>query len=265
MPLSAERQTAVERVLKKGESAASIEADIAQMEEELKQSLGPDHALYAQSFGLRRFLVARKLRLEETLKMIAAHMEWRSQQLPVQVTDALIAELKKGKVERLGNDTQGRPLVIVHSGRFDPKERDLGVAIAAVIYNIEKAIVDLPAGVQQMSVFYDRQDFSFRKNWDYDFIKAIAGLLSDNYPERLGAAYIYPATAILAGLWALVKNFFDQRTREKITIITSNEELLRRVPAEFVPVTSGGTSTHIFDPSQYDGLHDGLAAPVDVS
>ena len=75
---------------------------------------------------------------------------------------------------------------------------------------------------------------------------------------------IYPAGAVLAGLWALVKNFFDARTREKIQIVTSSEQLLGLIPAEYVPVASGGTSTRVFDPSIYDDLQAG-AEPVSVS
>ena len=37
-------------------------------------------------------------------------------------------------------------------------------------------------------------------------------------------------------------------------MITSNTELLKLVPAEYVPVSSGGTSTDVFDPTIYDNL-----------
>ena len=32
------------------------------------------------------------------------------------------------------------------------------------------------------------------------------------------------------------------------------DQLLERIPAEFVPVAAGGTSTHVFDPAVYDAL-----------
>ena len=67
------------------------------------------------------------------------------------------------------------------------KERDLAVANAAVIYLLEKIIAESPPGVK-IVVFYDRAYFSLRKNLDLDFIKALASVLSDNYPERLGGA-----------------------------------------------------------------------------
>ena len=46
----------------------------------------------------------------------------------------------------------------------------------------------------------------------------------------------------------------DVRTRSKIHTITSDKALLELVPAEYVPVSAGGKSEHVFDPSMYDAL-----------
>lgn len=103
------------------------------------------------------------------------------------------------------------------------------------------------------------------KNWDFDFLKHVAGVLSSNYPERLAGAYVYPATMVLAGLWGLVKNFFEARTRSKIRFITSNAELMTLIPPEYVPTSVGGTSTHAFDPSTYDPLLEKVEVFTKVS
>ena len=44
------------------------------------------------------------------------------------------------------------------------------------------------------------------------------------------------------------------RAGQKVKIITSDKELLALIPPEYVPTTSGGTSTHTFDPALYDAL-----------
>ena len=105
------------------------------------------------------------------------------------------------------------------------------------------------------------------KNWDFEFLKAVAGMLSGNFPEKLAGAYLYPASSILAGLWKLVQPFFEPRTRSKVRIITSTAELLSLIPAEYVPVAAGGTSEHIFDPAIFDNLLPAAQAalPVEVS
>ena len=144
----------------------------------------------------------------------------------------------------------GRPLVIIHSGRFDPKTRDLQGSVNAVIYLFEAALKELPPGQTQFAVLYDRKDFSFRENWDFELLKTVFTMLSANYPERLGAAYVYPAGPPLSWLWGLVKTFLDPRTRAKVRMLGSSVELLSCIPAQFLPVSCGGNSTHQFDPAQ---------------
>ncbi len=67
-------------------------------------------------------------------------------------------------------------------------------------------------------------------------------------------ADLYPAGALLTGLWGMVKPFLEPRTRCKVKIINSSKELLTLVPAEYVPPACGGNSAHEFDPKVYDDL-----------
>jgi hypothetical protein len=261
MPLSAERAKEVDKLLRANTGPSELGPDLDVMEADLKQVLSPEHPYFNDSALLRNFLVARKLKLDETLEMLSAHADWRKANLPVQITDPLITELKKGKVELRGKDMKGRPLVVVHSGRFDPKVRDISVAIAAIVYQMERAAI-AAGSEKQFVIFYDRTGFSLRKNWDFEYIKTAVTTLSDNYPERLGGVFLYPATAILAGLVAMIKPFMDARTSAKVHTITSDKALLELVPAEYVPVSAGGTSEHVFDPSIYDSLASQVKTPT---
>jgi len=265
MPIDIARVKIVERHLANNGDAddPSIVADLAIVESELVASLGPGHLLVENRDQLRRFIVARNGDTAAASEMIEAHMRWRAAALPVRLTAAVIAELKKGKIETYGKDINGNPLITVRSSRFDPKERDIDTATAAAIYLIECALANQPKDVKA-TVFYDRQDFSFRKNWDLEFIKAIIGTLSNNYPERLHAVYVYPASAILGGLFAIVKPFLNPRSRAKVRIVTSDKELLTLLPAEFVPVSAGGTCQHVFDPAVYDSLVPTKPAEAEV-
>ena len=235
MPLDAARLKVVDKLLT-GNTAAddpAIKEDVDFVVSEMAKELGADHPLSKDRAALQHFCVARKLNMIEARKMIDAHMAWRAATLPVRLTPAIIAELKKGKIEPYGKDVDGRPIIIVRSGRFDPKERDLDVAVASMLYLLEKTASEYPSSTKVI-IFYDRQGFSFRKNWDFDFLKAVAGVLSDNYPEKLAGAYIYPASAILGGLWSLIKPFFEPRTRSKVragySVQASAQRARRRAP-----------------------------------
>lgn len=78
---------------------------------------------------LRRFLVARKLQIEPTVEMLLKHLDWRKATLPIELTPAVVTELKKGKTFLRGRDLQGRPLVVIRSACFDPKTRDLEASV----------------------------------------------------------------------------------------------------------------------------------------
>jgi hypothetical protein len=265
MPLSKARAKVVEGLLSNNGSAddPDIAEDIKLVEREVADELGSAHPIVQDKAALRRFVVARKLCNAEVITMIEEHMKWRAASVPVPITEALVAELKKGKIELFGQDTQGRQVVMIRSGKFDPKERDLDTAVASVVYMIEKALAAQPNS--QFTVFYDRTNFLLRKNWDYEFIKAVAGVVSNNYTERLAGAYLYPASGVLNMLWNLVKFFFEPRTRSKVQLITSDTLLLTLIPAKFVPVTSGGFFIYEFDPSIYDALKTEPPHAVEIS
>ena len=47
--------------------------------------------------------------------------------------------------------------------------------------------------------------FRVGKNLDMDLIKALAKEVSDNYPERLAFACVYPTGMVLRGIWKVVQ------------------------------------------------------------
>merc|ERR1719401_601205 len=158
--------------------------------------------------------------------MLDKHVAWRKENLPVELTPAILEELKKGKFYILpgAKDVNGHPVVVVRSGLFDPKERDLDTCIKAFLYILEKSLSDVGES-GKFSIMYDRDGFSVRNNFDFDLLKAWAGVASDNYPERLASVALYPSGAVLAGLWKMVSVFFDPRTRAKIKMVQSEDEL----------------------------------------
>lgn len=65
----------------------------------------------------------------------------------------------------------------------------------------------------------------------YDLIKKGTKIMQDNYPENLGKMMICNSPWAFTAVWAIVKNFVDERTREKINIIGGGykEKLLELV------------------------------------
>ena len=68
----------------------------------------------------------------------------------------------------------------------------------------------------------------------YNFVKPASEMAQDNYPEILGNMFIVNAPFLFTGIWAIVKMWIDDKTKEKIKIIGSSykKELLQYVSVD---------------------------------
>lgn len=66
---------------------------------------------------------------------------------------------------------------------------------------------------------------------------------SDNYPETFGRAYFVNAPGFFNFLYAIVKGWLDEKTRNKIQVLGADykEELLKHIDADQLPKFLGGT------------------------
>ncbi len=81
----------------------------------------------------------------------------------------------------------------------------------------------------------------------------------DYYPEIMGQMFIVNAPMLFTGVWAVVKGFIDEKTRNKIKICGSKyqKELLELVDAENLPDFLGGNCTC----AEYGGCMHSDAGP----
>ena len=81
----------------------------------------------------------------------------------------------------------------------------------------------------------------------YGLIQKGSGIMQDNYPECLGQMFIINAPFVFTAVYAIVKNFVDEKTRKKIQIVSSSytqSTLLEHVDEEQLPVFLGGKNEH---------------------
>merc|ERR1711907_545069 len=66
-----------------------------------------------------------------------------------------------------------------------------------------------------------------------DFVKLAFSIGQDYYPEIMGQMFIVNAPMLFSGAWAVIKQFLDEKTRQKIKIIGSSyqKELLECIDA----------------------------------
>lgn len=79
----------------------------------------------------------------------------------------------------------------------------------------------------------------------YGLVKQAAQIGSDYYPETMGNMFVVNAPYLFSGVWAIVRGFLDERTRNKIQIFGGGFEktLLHYIDSNQLPTFLGGTCT----------------------
>lgn len=80
----------------------------------------------------------------------------------------------------------------------------------------------------------------------YKFVKPASEMAQNNYPEILGSMFIINAPFLFTGIWAVVKMWIDDKTKEKIHILGSSykKELLKHIDPSCLPDFIDGGQCH---------------------
>ena len=166
--------------------------------------------------------------------MMMQRMKWARETLPISMTDGVKAEMDKGKVVATpyAHVRTHCPIVVIRSRLFDPRKRCMDDSVRATIATVEQALTQSPT--ESVCVYYDRTDFDIKRNLDIEFLREVIRVLSENYPETLSSIYVYPTGGIFKVVWAMVAPLLNRRTRNKVVMPKSMEELLDAIPASLV-------------------------------
>ncbi|KAI9318232.1 CRAL-TRIO domain-containing protein, partial [Dichotomocladium elegans] len=78
------------------------------------------------------------------------------------------------------------------------------------------------------------------------YLKAVVDIIQAYYPETLHRMYIVNAPAVLHTIWKIIKPWLEQRTADKVTILSHSETpkvLLEYIAPENLPSFLGGSCT----------------------
>ena len=181
-----------------------------------------------------RFLIARELDVQEAHAMMIRRVEWARSTLPIPMSDSVREEMDKGKVVATPyNDLKtDRPIVVIRSRLFDPKIRSMDDSVRATIATVEQSLGRSTS--ESVCVYYDRTGFDIKRNLDIDFLREVIRVLSDNYPETLSSIYVYPTGGVFKAVWTMVAALLNKRTRNKVVMPKSLDELLEAIPTPLV-------------------------------
>ncbi|KAF8095114.1 hypothetical protein N665_0341s0038 [Sinapis alba] len=197
---------------------------------------------------LMRFLIARSMIPDKAAKMFVDWQKWRASMIPPSgfIPDSEVKdELEFRKMFLQGPTKSGQPLVVCKVSKHFPAKDQL-LFKKFVVYVLEKSIASAiqgkEVGDEKVVGLLDLQNITYK---NLDARGTIIGFqfLQAYYPERLSKCYILHMPGIFMTLWRFVCRFLDKATKEKIVIVTNDEEqreLEEEVGLEALPEEYGG-------------------------
>ena len=205
---------------------------------ELQIKLASELAKYPEintKWSLLRFCRARQFDMKKVETMLLNFIKWRDSKDMKRIASRdykdyahIIEHHEEG---RYGVDKLGRPVIIDRVGLSNTKEimnhNDLETIEDYFIQMFERNIfIEFPlasalAGkrVEQSFLVIDLKNVNIGRLFDSkfkNFLKFIAVMSQDYYPEALGKMFIVNAPFLFKGVWAFVKIWLDKKTKNKI-------------------------------------------------
>ncbi|GBG31481.1 Phosphatidylinositol/phosphatidylcholine transfer protein SFH2 [Hondaea fermentalgiana] len=182
--------------------------------------------------ALQRFLQARKFDLENTLKCIEDAIRWRSENA------SNIWYEQTGSVD----------LTALHCLTTNEKFTKYHVCLMEELQDKYAESTELfQRTINKTLSILDLRGLTMAKlNSDtLNFVKCVAEVDSNNYPETMGKMLIINAPAIFQVTWKMIKGFLDPRTVSKIEIFGDEKSwkarLAELVEQDQLPAELGGT------------------------
>lgn len=223
----------------------------------------------------QRFCRARNFNLKKALKMLMDDLAWRDQQKVCELRDMEPSSLVQCDVSELttrlpvlqhGRDRHERPVIYKQFGATCQVSELLKVTTqeSLVRYHVwqnEQAVKSITATEQRdhfvptcanphsppgMMIVIDAEGWhvGLASRAAFGFLRQIAQVDSDHYPERLGRLVVINAPSALTTAWWVIRGWLDDRTKNKIAIFGAQNEWLQtlvdEIGEEALPVMYGG-------------------------
>jgi hypothetical protein len=233
---------------------------LAQIRQELVKEGYFDEARHNDSY-LTRFLISRNFEIKATLSKLIATENWRKKiDIDKIINDFAFTEHeeihkiypryyhsvdKEGRsiyIEQLKNIDYTKLSLITTSKRLEMQnirelERLVNHRFVACSKKFNKPI-------DKGTVIIDCKGAPFSQFGQLlHYLKMVAEISSDHYPETLGIMFVINAPFVFTALWNIIKKFIDPKTAGKTLILDSDYQatLLEYIDPEHLPVAFGGT------------------------
>lgn len=194
-----------------------------------------------------RFLVARKGNLNDAYEMMDKHLAWKKEHYPIKKKKGIVAALTANAFVVGGKTKDGDPIMFFRGAYYDTSIATADDYCLAAAHTMDLALEG--TGRLQVVVISITAPVEGQRNEpaDINFLKGFVSTLSNNFPERMKAAYIFPFPFFGRVIWSVVKVCMDKRTQDKIHCLGYDKagvppEILSVVDIEQMPAICRGNS-----------------------
>lgn len=199
---------------------------------------------------LLRFMRARDFNVKKALRMINDDLEWRKLFAGRRLERALFAQVfefhLKGLVKYAGKDKDGRPVVILRTGRFFPRRvRDMMEIVNFFVLYVEGLAQLCDSwGFTEFTAIADMDGWSLSENFSLPVSQLMAQLLQDHFPERLRYAFVVRNPFAFSAAFAMLAPFLEARVKAKLHVWGRHVNKLKDyIPEDQLEQALGGTRT----------------------
>eukprot|EP01089_Gocevia_fonbrunei_P021623 TRINITY_DN846_c0_g1_i1.p1 TRINITY_DN846_c0_g1~~TRINITY_DN846_c0_g1_i1.p1 ORF type:complete len:290 (-),score=73.20 TRINITY_DN846_c0_g1_i1:54-923(-) len=224
---------------------------------EQTEELSDEEQAFLTDMCLLRYLRARDWNLTTAGEMLRNSLQWRFKDyLPHTITAADIeSESESGKMYPAYTfDKAGRPIVYMKP-RYD-NSTDRVIKLKYLVWTMEQAISMIKdsekTGVEKLCLIIDFQGTGMRQSsvGNIQVSMDCLNVLQNQYPERLGVAYMMNAPWVFTAFWKCVSPFIAEETMKKIVFIANKngyEQILDVIDKDVLETDYGGDNDFKYD------------------
>jgi hypothetical protein len=231
-----------------GEGDAAAQSAAVSELREAARAAGVELSSESADF-LRSFLRGRKYRQDEALETLKnyesmnkiTNWRWLTAANPV-----VAAELREGLIQLLPTRCAraGESILVIDSGKMTKEKLSagLGSTIMARHYLLESLLTDASAATGLVAIMDGRGlGLSLLPYVNREEMQLNAFMLERMMPLRLRGIFIVNAPWFFRLFWNLMANFMSKKTRERMVLVSSLDELTDIFGAANLPPQYGGT------------------------
>jgi len=251
------------------EISSAINLDSKEFKQKIWECLFWSAGIEGLDTLLLRFIVARKGKVNDALKMLLNALIWRVTydieglcKQGERIIDE--NEFSCGKVYFYKYDKQGRFVTYIHVSKHIKDVRPQIETEKMTILSMETVRLILNKDTPTACMVFDMSGFSMQ-NMDYGFIRFLLNCFQNYYPEMLGVALIVGAPWIFHGCWKIIKQLLDPVVANKVQFLKDKSEIKDYIDESEIPECLGGTNKFSFSYIPYKEEEDVKASEEEIA